>query len=481
MPYLFTPHGMQATLRVVVAAFALSLASCALKDPPASSDLKEQALPNLKLPAQWTARGTDGAVEDEWIAALGDPQLPLLVAEAIANNPDMRVAAARLEQAAAGVKAAGGQALPAIELLARTSGKMGGDSSGLGGWVISASWELDLWGRVRYGKRAAEDQYASTEADAIAASQSLAAMVARAWFVATEARLQRQLALEMIAASERLSSIARDRERVGAGSDLDIALAQARLQALRDAERQLELAERQALRSLEVLLGRYPAAQIGAATSFSTMPPSVSTGVPSQLLERRPDVIAAQRRVNVAFNRVGEADAARLPRISLTAAASSISSDIFLLQDRNNPVVGVGANLFAPLFMGGQLEAQAEARRAEQKQAMAAWAQVGLRAFNEVESALASEATLRAREPLLAAQVAESQKALSLETDRYRVGSRDLRTVTTQQLEVYSARTSLLRVQTEQRIQRVNLYLALGGGFGPPARLAAADTAQSPH
>jgi outer membrane protein, multidrug efflux system len=107
-----------------------------------------------------------------------------------------------------------------------------------------------------------------------------------------------------------------------------------------------------------------------------------------------------------------------------------------------------------------------DARTAEQQQAVAAWAATALKAFNEVETDLATEATLRQREPILAAQVAEGTHALDLEQVRYRVGSRDLRTVTQQQMAVYAARSSLLRVQADQRVQRVNLLLALGGGFG---------------
>jgi outer membrane protein TolC len=188
--------------------------------------------------------------------------------------------------------------------------------------------------------------------------------------------------------------------------------------------------------------------------------------VPSELLERRPDVIAAQRRVAAAFARVGEAGAARLPRLSLTAALSSISSSTFVLQNSDDPSLGVGATIFYPLFNGGQLAAQVELRTAEQKQAAAAFAQTALKAFNEVETALAGEASLAAREPVLRQGLAESTRALELEQIRYRVGSRDLRSVTQQQLTAYSARMSLLHVQTEQRVQRVQLHLALGGDFG---------------
>ncbi len=302
-----------------------------------------------------------------------------LVAEAITYNADLRIAEARVEQAAAGVKAAGAQMYPAVDLLGHTGGKVGGDNSGISGALISASWEIDLWGRVRYGRRAAEDQYASVEADAAAASQSVAALVAKSWFLAIEARQQHDLAVEMVAAARESVRISKDRQRIGPGSDLDVTQAEASLQTLLDTERQLALAQSQAARSLEMLLGRYPADEIKAPSIFAVLPPTPPAGLPSELLERRPDVIAAQRRVDAAFSLVGEADAARLPRLSLTAGLSSISSEIFVLKERNNPLVGIGANIIAPLFHGGALAAQVEQRKAEQKQAAAVWAQIGIR------------------------------------------------------------------------------------------------------
>src|SRR5204863_648509 len=135
-----------------------------------------------------------------------------------------------------------------------------------------------------------------------------------------------------------------------------------------------EQARAQALRSLELLLGRYPAAEIAVAQRLAPMPAAVSVGMPAELLERRPDVIAAERRVAAAFSRVGEAKAARLPRIALTAGGSNISSDVFVLKDRSNPAFSFGANLVAPIYQGGVLQAQVEIRTAEQKEAVADYA-----------------------------------------------------------------------------------------------------------
>jgi len=172
--------------------------------------------------------------------------------------------------------------------------------------------------------------------------------------------------------------------------------------------------------------------------------------------------------VAAAFNRIGEAKAARLPKIALTTGVSTISSDLFLLQDHDNPVWNVGANLVAPLFTGGALKRQVEIRTAEQKQAIAEYAAVGLRAFGEVENALAAEFAAHQREEILMLALSDSQRALGIVQTQYKVGSTDLRYVEQRQLALTSTTSALIRVQTEQRVQRVNLHLALGGSFELP-------------
>ena len=453
--------------RIALAAFVIAAVSgCALKDPPKPEELRKDSLPNLALPEQWVEKGgAAGAVSNGWLAAFGDPQLEGLVQEAVANNPDLRVAAARVEQAAAQVTRAGATLYPQVNLLARGGGALSGDSSGLEGVGVFATWELDLWGRVRAGREATQMQYQSAALDAEFARQSIAALVAKSWFLATEARLQKAVAEEMTRSAERLAGLAQDRLRVGKGDDYDVALAQANVQTFRDTVRQLEFSYRQSLRALETLIGRYPAAAIQVPPQLAKKPGPVPVGMPSELLERRPDVVAAERRVAAAFQRTQEAKAARLPTISLTAAVTSISSDLFVLQDRDNPVWSAGASLLAPIYLGGALQSQVEIRTTEQKQAVAEYGRVGSRAFGEVENALSSGFALDERAAILAQAVTENERALELANVRYRVGSGDLRAVQQQQLALYAARTALLRVQSEQLVQRVNLHLALGGGW----------------
>jgi NodT family efflux transporter outer membrane factor (OMF) lipoprotein len=440
------------------------IASCALAPPPEREATQREALPNTKVPATYAAGGVAAPVRDEWLGEFRDPELDALVKEALAYNADLRVAQARVEQAAAYLKASGATLYPQVNLLARGGGKMS-DSSGLSGVGIFVNWELDLWGRVRAGQAFTDQQYAAAQLDAEYARQSIAAMVAKGWLLATEARMQKAQATAMRESSEALTSLAQDRLRVGRGDEYDVALAQASVASLRDTERSLEASYQQALRGIETLVGRYPAAAISAPPQLPRWPGDVPVGLPSELMERRPDVVAAERRVAGAFYRTEEAKAARLPRISLTASITSISSELFVLQNHNNPVVSLGAQLLQPIFLGGQLQAQVEVRNAEQKQAIAEYARVSTRAFGEVEDALSNGFALADRETILAVAVRENARVLDLAGVRFRVGSGDLRGVQQQQLALYAAQVALLRVQAERLVQRVNLHLALGGSF----------------
>ena len=141
-----------------------------------------------------------------------------------------------------------------------------------------------------------------------------------------------------------------------------------------------------------------------------------------------------------------------------------------MLQDHDNPVWNLGASLLAPIYKGGALKTQVEIRTVEQKQAVAAYASVGLRAFGEVENALAAEMAARDRERILAETLSHSQRALDIVQTQFKVGSTDLRFVNERQLALNTTSAALIRVQAEQRVQRVNLHLALGGSFEAAAR-----------
>ncbi len=462
-------HGRGGRLRLLMcAAMLLMAAGCALKSPPGREQIQQQALAALHMPAGWKAGGPAGAVADNWLADFNDDQLSALVAEAIRHNPDLGISAVRVGQAAEYVNLAKAELFPAINLFGTGGIKSGGGdaSSALQGLALPASWELDLWGRLRYARNAAAETSLSTQADFEFARQSIAAATARSWFTASETWLQRQIAGEIVQSAETLLSLAEKRQQVGVGSEQDVALAQASLGTFRDNAAQISLAHEQTLRALELLIGRYPAAEMEARHDLTRMPGPVPVGMPLEMLERRPDLIAAERRVAAAFNRVGEAKAARLPRISLNASVAAFTSEVLQLKDDfDNPTSGAGAKLIAPVYQGGALKTQVAIRTLEQKEAVALYAGIALRALGDVESSLAAAKNLSERELLLQRNVLDNQRALDLVQTSYRTGRTDLRAVQQQLLGLQAARLTLLRVRSEQLSQRVNLHLALGGGF----------------
>jgi len=466
---------------LLCALFLVFITGCATEAPPTSAEIHQQTgtLANLELTDAWKAGAATGPIADNWLASFGDAQLNALVVEAMANNPDLRVSATRVERAGQYVELAKAALRPSVYLKGVGGLNMGGGDA-LQGISLGASWEPDLWGRMRYGRNAYEATYASAQADFEFGRQSLAATMAKSWFTASETWLQLQIAEDMVKAAQELATLAVKRWQIGPGNEQDVALARANLGTYQDTARQVRLAHAQTLRALELLLGRYPAAELQARPNLPLLPDPIPAGLPLEMLERRPDMVAAERRVAAAFNRVGEAKAARLPRIILNANIAALQSDILQLRDDfENPTGGLGGTLIAPIYEGGALKTKVEIRTVQQKEAIAQYARLALRALGDVENVLAAGNTLAERSQLLQRTVAENQRALALAQTSYRVGQDDLRAVQQQLLNLYVARLALLHVQSEQLAQRANLHLALGGSFeNPPAPPVADATAQ---
>lgn len=443
-------------------------AGCVTITSPEPEEVRTEAFGETSPPVAWDQAAAAGEIQDGWLATFDDPQLEALVIEALANNPDLRFSAARLERAAAYIGIARSALYPQVAVKGQGSTKIGEsiESGGLNGIGIGASWEIDLWGRVRYGREAAVESFQTVQYDYVWARHSIAAATATAWFLATETLLEKRAAEQMVKDSEGLLDLARTRLRVGVGDERDVVAAEASITAYQDNLLKLSLAHENALRALELLVGRYPGSDIEPRTDLPAMPPSVPAGIPLNVLERRPDVYAAERHVAETFHRVGEAKAAMLPAIRLTASGGYLDSEVLeIVPGFDNPFASLGAGLVAPIFFGGRLAAQVDVRTAEQRMAIAQYAGTALEALYEVENALASEGNLREREAILDTNVRQNERALELEKIAFRIGTSDMRRVLGQQLALNGAKMSLIRVQSERLIQRVNLHLALGGSF----------------
>ena len=457
----------------VCALMTLTLAACATPEPaPETEEVVEQALPETtEIAVEYTELSTwgetiqQGAAKDGWLKSFGDPALEKIVAEALANNRNLAAAKANLDAAAASARQAGASLAPAVAIGGGAeSVTRDGSTSNVSGAGLNMSWEVDVWGKLAAGAQAAEESYQASAAELEGARQSLVGQTAKAWFQATETNLQLQLADNAVAIFEEKLGIVQAMADAGAGSPQDVNLAKADLSGAKERQRAAQGAQKQAVRSIEVLLGRYPSAEIETASEFVPTPPGIPVGVPADLLERRPDLQAAERRVAEAFQRVDEAKAARLPSFALTASGGSPSSELADLLGSGN-FFSLGANFVAPLDVGGELEAQVEIETAQQEAALADYGALALQAFNEVETGLTNEQLLLEREALLADEVKNNEEAAQLANVQFEAGAIDFLSVLQLQSRALNSQVGLVSIKNTRLAQRVDLDLALGGDF----------------
>jgi NodT family efflux transporter outer membrane factor (OMF) lipoprotein len=336
------------------------------------------------------------------------------------------------------------------------------------GVSLETSWEVDLWGRVRAGARAAVAEMQASEADLRGARLSIAAQTAKIWFSILEARQQIALAEESVESFVLSAEQVRSRYESGIRPALDLRLA---LSNLAGAEALLELRRTQldrAVRQLEVLLGRYPDGNILetlVAGGLPRTPDPVPAGLPSELLIRRPDLVAAERRLVASDQRYLAARRSLYPRLTLTASGGTRSASLNDLLDGDFKVWSLLGGLTQPLFQGGRLRAGVEQADAASRETLSFYVGSVLSAFAEVESSLAAEGYLAEREVHLAEAAEQLVAARRLAEQRYRNGVGIYLVVLESQTRALTAESELLVVRRQRLENRVDLHLALGGGF----------------
>ena len=426
----------------------------------------QQSLPEIAT--TWEAvEASVGDVNVGWVDQFDDPVLAALVEEAQRNNRNLQAAAASVDQARALARQAGAAVTPAVNLSA--AGQRGGAFDGNAATGLSlgldVAWEADVWGRVSAGQDAAIASAQAAEADYRFAQQSIAAAVARSYLVAIEARLQKNISDSVVESLTELNRIVQLQQKNGLATQQDVSLARSDLASSQDAAIGAAAGERDALRALELLLGRYPGADLDVRDSLPAVPSLPGAGLPSELLERRPDLVAADRRIAAAFNSREAAHAARLPRIGLSGTLGGSSNELSNLLSPANLAWQLGASLVAPLIDGGLGEAQVEQATADQEAAIAAYAAAALTAFGEVETALDQAVVLRDREDALTEALSEAEEALRIAELRFNAGESDLLEVLQIRQRVDGAQSNLLSVERGRLSQFVDVNLALGGDF----------------
>lgn len=504
--------GLRRVARVGLScALALGVVGCSLGPPPDLDAPSADALTvagrePVSVPATFggaprsaTVEPADDLLRDDlawpddgrWWRAFDDPVLDALIDEALAGSFALAAASSGIAAAAAAARIAGADRLPRIAAgldasrrqqvfvglpIPGTDGVLQSQSSAISS-SINVSWEADLWGRVRAGRFAAQADADAAALDYQAARLSIAAQTAKAYFALREAEEQLAIAERTEDNRRRFMKRTENRYRRGVAPPVEVRLARAeRARVESDIALRRRLRD-EARRRLELLLGRYPGASIMAATDpgssllLASPPEAVPSLLPAELVRRRPDLVAAERRLVAAGWRVTEARAALYPRLTLTGSTGTTSDDLGDLLDSDFSVWSLAGGLLAPIFQGGRLRAAVDLGAATREGLLADYVGQVLRAFSEVERALSAAADLVAQEHALAETAEESRRAATLARDRYSAGiagtSGFLQALEAERT-AFRADSQRLAVRHQRLINHIDLFVALGGGFGTP-------------
>ncbi len=476
--------GVAATLSVVANAPSAHAA------PPALP-----AAPVLAQTFRNAPSGAGAALADGWWRSFGDPVLDRLVETALADNFAIEIAAARLEQAAAGVKAANGALLPAANLggsaavqqlsiedvQGRAFSRFPGfqrtvEQYGLNG---AASWEIDLFGRLSAGARAARAEAGVAEAGVAGARLTVAAEVVNSYVAVRTLQGRLAAAQGRLQALEGIDRLVRQRTARGVAATFEADLSGAQWAGAASAVPALQAGLEAELNRLDVLLGRAPgaaAAELGAGPIPRPITPALVDG-PASLLARRPDVVAAERLVAASDARVAAAIAARYPRLTISGFAGLLATGMSNLLTGGALQTGASAGVTAPLFAGGRLRAQQSASEAQLREAVANWRQTALGAVAEAESALRALAERSAQADALGSAAGQLAAAQDRTQGAYKAGAVSLIDALAVERQRLDAEDQALVARAGAAQAAVAAFRALGGGWQADAPQLAAGAA----
>ena len=405
-----------------------------------------------------------GATEANWLRTLGDPELEDIIAEALRHNREPAAASTNLRAAQQFASQAGAALAAAIASGAEVGiPALAGSPADSFGAAFNLQWETEFWQRLDAAATATDNTPQLFEADLDAARQSLVAQTAKAWFAAIETNLQLALSQQGIELREQILALLQNRTAADDSAQAEILQATSDLQAARERQRLAIGALIQALRSVAVVLGRYPSAEFVQVREWVPQPAALPTAIDALLLERRPDLRAAQRRVAAAFDRPPVVRMARLPQLQLTGPGGGTSDELNALLESGTDFFSRGANFIISPATGDQGGSGVAIETARQREALQHYGEVARRALRDAEAALDNELRLRQRVELLKTPMQEL-------TSRVASAGKPAEDAGIDRLELFRLRVRaldtrmwLVRAGYARLAQRVDLHLALGG------------------
>ena len=432
------------------------------------------------VPKAWkNGTKTSGNSPNFWWQNFRDETLNQVIGKALESNPNLQTAGTRLEIAWAQSKISAADLFPQITLssglstsqmnmaqfgvsLPNVPSKFNSQRHNL---TLGAQWELDLWGRVRAGKKAARANALSQAADFVGARHSLAGQLAKAWMLSIESRQQLRLARSTVTTYETTVERIRARFEQGVRSSLDLRLATASLAAANANVAERIYLSNRTTRQIEILLGKIPENQLKVPEKLPSIPSTIPVGIPAKILSRRPDIVAAEQNLKAAGANVQQAKASLYPQISLTSSTGTSTSDLSDLVSGDSLIWNIGANIMQPLFQGGRLRQNIKIQQANLKAAESNFRSVFISALGEVENALDSEVQLVIMDTSLEEANEQSKAAANIAQERYDQGLENIITLLEARRRSIEAESRWWSIRRQRIDNRINLHLALGGDF----------------
>ena len=450
------------------AAGVLMLAAC-------SAPVVRQEIPQevaaVKLPARWQLESDVSAnkVSEHWWQSFGSPELSGLIDMARQQSWDVAAAVARVNQAAAGARQARAGLFPELTGSLNAAGYRRLDgaqhtASDRMGALLSASYEVDFWGRNRAFRDAAQSGFHASVFDRDTVQLTVTAGVADAWLQVVALRERIGIAQANLATAQRLLQLVESRTRWGAATPLELAQQRGLVAVQQRALASMQQQEADAQTTLALWLGQAENLPLAQTSLTAVQVPAIDQGQPLEIVTRRPDIARAEARLAAADANLQVARAAMLPRLTLQLDLGSESDRLRKVFD--NPLYSLGAGLVAPIFDAGRLAAGRDLTAARREELLIAYRQSIVQAFAEVQTALNGVAWTQTRVRAQAEELEQAHKALTLAEARYRAGAESLLTLLDVQRSLYQAQDMAVQLHQERLQKSVALYKALGGGWG---------------
>lgn len=436
--------------------------------------------PAVEVPAAFKeawkpAEPADEVPRGQWWRVFADAELDALEAQLETDSLSLKLAEAQYRQARALARGAEAALYPSLGVAAAaTRAQSAGTATQAGALSsryalnVTAAWEADLWGGIRYAVEAGRETAEASAGDLAAARLSLQAELAQAWFQLRALDAQKKILDDSVAAYGKSLEMTKNRYAAGVAGSADVAQAEAQFHATRAQALDVGVARAQTEHAIAILLGKAPSAFSAAARPLQASPPAhpaIPAGLPSKLLERRPDVAAAERRAAAANAQIGVARAAFFPTLSLSASAGWQGNALGGLIAASNRVWTLGPALAATLFDGGARAAREDQAVAAFDAASASYRQTVLTALKEAEDSLAALAILEKEADIQSAAVAAAAKSLTIARNQYQAGTVPYLNVLSAQTTLLAAEKTASDLQSRRLAAAVQLIKALGGGW----------------